>query len=253
MGEWSYNSIHSSPRPWTWQVVSFTPRSFYPWGKIYTKVGGPPEQGFIFSRRDTFSVSAVGRTAVRRLPALCTFVPISVRVMPAAFWYCALWLLWVLPSDCWGQWLTAGVIVVTNRPWSSLRLYLTDLIYVRFLLRWLWHCRRIEIALQNGGNYVYLLCSGKQFDIPPTVFVGRAMAEAVSRRPLTAEARVRSRVSPCGIYGGRSGTETGFSPSTSVFPCQFHSTGAPLLGKTKKNWSSSSQGCTISIKAAVRT
>jgi hypothetical protein len=26
----------------------------------------------------------------------------------------------------------------------------------------------------------------------------------------------------------------GFSPSTSVFPCQFHSTGAPLLGKTKK-------------------
>jgi hypothetical protein len=27
---------------------------------------------------------------------------------------------------------------------------------------------------------------------------------------------------------------TGFSPSTSVFPCQFHSTGAPLLVKNKK-------------------
>jgi hypothetical protein len=27
---------------------------------------------------------------------------------------------------------------------------------------------------------------------------------------------------------------TGFSPSTSVFPCQFHSTFAPLLGKIKK-------------------
>jgi hypothetical protein len=26
----------------------------------------------------------------------------------------------------------------------------------------------------------------------------------------------------------------GFSLSTSVFPCQFHSTGAPLLGKMKK-------------------
>jgi hypothetical protein len=42
---------------------------------------------------------------------------------------------------------------------------------------------------------------------------GRAMAQAVSRRPLTAEARVRSRVSPCEICGGQSGTGTGFSPS----------------------------------------
>jgi hypothetical protein len=60
------------------------------------------------------------------------------------------------------------------------------------------------------------------------------MAQAVSRRLPTAEARVRSRVSPCGIYGGQSGTEAGFSSSSSVFPCQFHSTGAPLLGKGQK-------------------
>jgi hypothetical protein len=59
----------------------------------------------------------------------------------------------------------------------------------------------------------------------------RAMAQAVSRRPHAAEARVRSRVGPCGICGGQSGTGTGFPPSTPVFPCQFHSTGAPLLGK----------------------
>jgi hypothetical protein len=30
------------------------------------------------------------------------------------------------------------------------------------------------------------------------------------------------------------GLWTGFSPSSSVFPCQFHSTGAPLLGKGQK-------------------
>ena len=35
---------------------------------------------------------------------------------------------------------------------------------------------------------------------------GRAMAQAVSRRPPTAEARVRSQVNPCGICGGQSGT-----------------------------------------------
>jgi hypothetical protein len=40
------------------------------------------------------------------------------------------------------------------------------------------------------------------------------MAQVVSRRPLTAEARV----SPCGICGGQSGTATGLSPSSSVSP-----------------------------------
>ena len=53
------------------------------------------------------------------------------------------------------------------------------------------------------------------------------MAQAVSRWPLTADARVRSRVSPCDICCGQSGTVTGFSPSTSVFACQYHSTNAP--------------------------
>jgi hypothetical protein len=88
---------------------------------------------------------------------------------------------------------------------------------------------------------------------------GPAMVQAVSRRPPTAEARVRSRVSPCGICGGQSGTGTGLSPSSSVFPCQFNSTGAPLLGKGQKiiiivifitGLHSKPQGCGASVASA---
>jgi hypothetical protein len=60
------------------------------------------------------------------------------------------------------------------------------------------------------------------------------MAQAVSRRPPTPEARVRSRVGLCGICGGQIGSATGFYPSISVFPCQFHSTGDPLQWEKQK-------------------
>jgi hypothetical protein len=83
------------------------------------------------------------------------------------------------------------------------------------------------------------------------------MAQAVSRRPLTAEVWVRSQVDPCGVCGGQSGTGTGFSPSTSVFFCQFHSTGAPLHEKTKKKLiifitglHNKPQGCGASVASA---
>jgi hypothetical protein len=49
-------------------------------------------------------------------------------------------------------------------------------------------------------------------------FLDCTMAQAVSRRPSTAEAWVRARVSPFGFCGGQSGIETGFSPSSSVSP-----------------------------------
>jgi hypothetical protein len=48
--------------------------------------------------------------------------------------------------------------------------------------------------------------------------LGRAMAQTVSCRPLTAEARFRSRISPFGICGGQSGTGTGSFSEYFGFP-----------------------------------
>jgi hypothetical protein len=57
----------------------------------------------------------------------------------------------------------------------------------------------------------------------------RAMAQAISRRRVTAEARIPSQVSPCEVHVGRNGTGTGFSPSTyfgffpvSIIPPMLH-------------------------------
>jgi hypothetical protein len=51
---------------------------------------------------------------------------------------------------------------------------------------------------------------------------GRAMAQVVSRWPLTAEARVRPRVNPCRICGRQSGTGTGYSPSFRFYPVSIY-------------------------------
>ena len=52
------------------------------------------------------------------------------------------------------------------------------------------------------------------------------MAQAVSRRPLTAEVRPQPHASPCGICGTQSDTGIDFFPSTSVSPV---SVIAPML------------------------
>jgi hypothetical protein len=58
------------------------------------------------------------------------------------------------------------------------------------------------------------------------------MAQAVSCRPPTVEAWVQSRVSPCGMWWTKWHWDR-FLPEFFGFPCQYHSTGAALLGEGK--------------------
>ena len=53
------------------------------------------------------------------------------------------------------------------------------------------------------------------------------MPQAVTRRPLSVEARVPSQISECEICGAQSGTKTGFPPTAWFSPCHYHSTNAP--------------------------
>jgi hypothetical protein len=71
-------------------------------------------------------------------------------------------------------------------------------------------------------SYIYMKTSANFLLYKCYTYVARCrtMVQAVSRRPLTAEARFRARVSRCEIYGKQSGTGTGFSPSSS---CLYHS------------------------------
>jgi hypothetical protein len=82
--------------------------------------------------------------------------------------------------------------------------------------------RRAEGVQEGIQHWAALLVVLKLRDLAQTSKSweqGRAMAQAVSRRPPTAEARVRSRVGPCGICSGQSGTGTGFPLSISFHRC----------------------------------
>jgi len=58
------------------------------------------------------------------------------------------------------------------------------------------------------------------------------MAQAVSRLPLTAEERV-----PAGsvLVGSMVGTRTDVCPTSSAFPCQYHTTVAPYWGMNNRS------------------
>ena len=63
---------------------------------------------------------------------------------------------------------------------------------------------------------------------PPCSY-GYVMSQVVSHQLHTVEDKVQSPTSPRGASGGRSGTEIGFFPSTSMFPGQCHSNNTPHI------------------------
>jgi len=69
---------------------------------------------------------------------------------------------------------------------------------------------------QDTGKSVTFLCTRD-----------RTVVQAFSRWSVSGEFRIRSHASSCEVNGGPSGTGTGFTPSTSVLPCQYRSTNAP--------------------------
>jgi hypothetical protein len=73
----------------------------------------------------------------------------------------------------------------------------------------------------NTGNNKYTRLS---------FVLGRAMAQAVSCRTGSTPGQ-----SMWNLWWTKWHWDRFSPPSTSVFPCQFHSTGAPLQGKPKKN------------------
>ena len=56
---------------------------------------------------------------------------------------------------------------------------------------------------------------------------GCAVSQGISCWHHSVEAWVQLQASPCGKCSGWSGTGTGFSPSTVIFTCHYHSTSAP--------------------------
>jgi hypothetical protein len=86
-----------------------------------------------------------------------------------------------------------------------------------------YRCKYVVCHVYIVQNILRLLLLYLRNKCTVTKLINNQGGFAVSRRSLTTEPCVRSQVISCGICRERSGTGTGFSPSTSVFRCQYHS------------------------------
>jgi hypothetical protein len=95
-----------------------------------------------------------------------------------------------------------------------------------------------EIACARGSCGRVCRCPqytwGRSYTTISKATICRAMAQAVSRRPLSTEARVRSQVKYVWDLWWTKWHWDWFFSDLSVFPCRFHSTGAPLIVKIGK-------------------
>ena len=87
---------------------------------------------------------------------------------------------------------------------------------------------RFSTPIKTGDGAHPASCTMSVCSFPgKKVIWGHAMAHVVSSQPFTTKAQIQSQAGPFWIYSRESDTMIGFSPSTSVFPCQYHSTIAP--------------------------
>jgi hypothetical protein len=102
-------------------------------------------------------------------------------------------------------------------------------------MRLVWLLQQMPIIYRHNTSRAVFALNTKystftvQYQLKFEIFfraVSRSINHAVNRRPLTAKARVHSRAGASEICGEQSGSETGFSPSTAIFTCQFRSANA---------------------------
>ena len=102
----------------------------------------------------------------------------------------------------------------------KIKVFISQISFTVCHINWRHHSQLISSQLSKFQTSICRPKFGlRTFCLPFWIYhmpADRSTAQAVSRRPLTSEARVRSQFSLCGICGGQSGTGTGLSSSTSL-------------------------------------
>jgi len=84
------------------------------------------------------------------------------------------------------------------------------------------------IKTGSGAHPASCTCTMGVWSFPGMkVILGHVMAHVVSCQPCKTKFQIQSQAGPFWIYNRKSDTVSGFSPSTSDFPCQYHSAIAP--------------------------